>query len=379
MYNLFVKGLFLKKVKEEKNLKKLQLLTAVLLLTVLTACGTAGKTTDAKGNSQNQTSKSAKNKLVELSVENGQYIEPKGGENEDGTEYLALELKYKNISKEKMFVADSSFYLFEKGKDSKISPIQMSYDEGFDFFGEDLASGKSATGTVVFEVDSSKKYVLAMSTMTYDTSGKPHNDVELAVDLSKYEESKKELENPKKALSAYIDVVFLQKENADYEELVGNDPETDRAIVEKAFGKKLKDYILYKYKPSDEELKATYKEFVKNQNTRVELTIEQKSYSGKKATLGIDFKGISMDSVAEMFSEARSDAMSESDDFDYEKGDKAAFSKLSEIYKLADVGEPRSEINMTLTKKEDKWFIDFKKEDSYENTQLIQAFIGNVN
>lgn len=360
-------------------LKKLQIVAVVVMLGLLTACGATGKGTDAKGETKNQTTKSAKSKTMELAIENGFYVEPKGGENEDGNEYIAFDLKFKNISKDKIYVADNSFYLFEKGEDTKISPTQMGYDEGFEMIGQDLASGKSATGTVVFEIDSSKKYILAMSTISMDSSGKEHSDVELSVDLSKYETSKKELEDPKKALNAYIDVVFLQKENADYEKLVGNDVETDRALVEKEFGKELKDYVMNKYKPSEEETKVAYTEFVKNQNTRVETEITQVSNSGKKATLQVDFKGISRESVLDLVREARQKAIDEADDYDYEKGEKAAFAKLAEIYAIADVGEPRSAINMTLTKKEGKWMVDYKKDDSYENKQLIGAFIGDVN
>lgn len=357
-------------------MKKVQILVVVVMLGLLTACGNAGS--EGKGKvSKDKTSNVSKNKAAEVTVEGGSFIDLFGGDSDDEQEYIALNLKVKNTSKEKMFLWDESFYLTEKGDDEKIQATRPDYDSELKEFSGDVASGKSLSGTVVFEVDSSEKYTLVFSTNSYDDKGNSLGDVELDLDLSKYEKTKEKLSEPQKALQAYIDVVLLQKENEEYEKLVGNDSEADIAMVKKEYIKDMKD-TFYKFRPSDEEYDKAFASYVANQKEAIELELTPAGNVGERAKVEVSFKGVSEREVSELIREFKDEYYEKNDDYDTGKQEEFAFSKLEEIYSEAEIGEPRNDIFITMTKKDDKWVIDFKSDNAYENKDLLKAFLGNV-
>lgn len=352
-------------------MKKFKLVIMVMGLLTLVACGNT-----TKKDSGNATTKS---KVAELTIKNGYYVEPIGGDNESGQEYLALDLKVKNTSKNKMFIFDESFYLVEKGEDDKIKPVQLDYENKIKSFSlaGDLSSEKSVSGTVVFAIDEDKKYDLMFSSSGYDDEGNSHDDVELALDLTKYEKSKKELNEPIKALQAYIDVIFLQKENDDYEKLVANNSKTEIQMVSKEYDNMMKD-TFYSYRLTDDDLAKSFESYIGNQKEAVEVELTSAGNIGDVAKVKVDFKGISSQAVNDLITNLKNEYDEKNNDYDSEKREQYAVSKLEEVYSTAEVGEPRNDIFVTMTKKDGKWTIDYKKDDSYENKYLLRAFLGEV-
>lgn len=352
-------------------MKKFKLIIMIVAVLTLAACNNA-----TKKNSGNATTKS---KVAELTIKDGRYVEPIGGDNEDGQEYLALDLKVKNTSKNKMFIFDESFYLLEEGEDDKIKPLQLDYEnkiKGFSLAG-DLSSEKSVSGTVVFAVEEGKKYNLAFNSSGYDDDGNSHDDVEMPLDLKKYEKTKKELDEPVKALQAYIDVVFLQKENDDYEKLVANDSKTEIEMVTKEYNNMMKD-TFYSYRLTDDDLAKAFESYAGNQSEAIEVTLTSVGNIGDMAKVKVDFKGISAQAANDLISKLKDEYYNKNDDYNSEKEEQYAVSKLEEVYSTADVGEPRNDIFVIMSKKDGKWSIDFKKDDFYENKYLLRAFLGDV-
>lgn len=349
-------------------MKKVKILSIVLLTGMLVGCNNKSET----GNNnvgKVKTEKVAKNMEAEVNIEKVTFINPIGAENED-SEYVSIEVKVKNISKEKMYVYDESFYLVEANDDEKITPVRLDYENGIETLSTDLSSDKSATGVIIFEVNPNTKYQLVFSS-------KNSNDIEMKLDLSKYQSSKEQLDKPTEALQAYIDVVFLQTDNPDYEKLVGNDSKTDIEMIKKEYTKQLKD-MTYRYRATDEEIDKSFKSFIDKQSKVVELDLKQVGNVGSRARVEVNFKGISNTSVSDKARDAGDTYTEEHDDYDSEKEEQFVISKLPEIYSKADIGEPRRDILVDLKKKDDKWIIDYKSEDSYQNKQLLGAFLGDV-
>lgn len=354
------------------KMKKFKLIVMIVVLLTLVACGNTKKET-----SGNTTTKS---KVAELTIKEGRYVEPIGGDNEDGQDYLALDLKVKNTSNNKIFLFDESFYLVEKGEDDKIKPVQLDYEnkiKGFSLEG-DLSSEKSTSGTVVFAIEDDKEYNLIFSPNGYDDDGKSNDDVEIALDLKKYEKSKKELDEPVKALQAYIDVVLLQKENDDYDKLVANDSKTEIDMVTKEYSNMMKD-TFYSYRLTDDDLAKAFESYTGNQKEAVEVKLIPAGNIGDLAKVKVDFKGISSQAVNDLITKFENEYDEKNDNYESEKSEQYAVSKLEEVYSTADVGEPRNDIYVTLSKKDGKWTIDYKKDESYENKYLLKAFLGEVN
>lgn len=347
-------------------MKKFKLIMAVMALSLLAACGNSSGGTKSK------------NQVAEVVIEEGAFIDPIGGDSEEEQDVIALKVKVKNTSKDKMYLFDQSFYLIEKGKDEKITPMRLDYESNIKEISGDLSPGKSQSGTVAFIVEEDKKYELVFSSNGFDEKGKGHDEVETTLDLSEYDETKEHLEDPSKALQAYIDVVFLAKENADYDKLVANDVEADCEMVKKEYIKGLKDSF-YSYRVSDDESSKAFESYVGNQSDAVEVTLKSAGNVSNMAKVNVDFKGIARKAVADGIDDFEEEYDDKNNNYEPEKREQYALSKLEEVYSNAEVGEPRDELAIVLTKKEDKWFIDFKSEDAYQNKQLIRAYLGDVN
>lgn len=353
-------------------MKKLKLLIIIAMLGVVTACGNT-----SKEGSETTASETTKSKVAEVTIKEGQYIDPIGGDTEDDQNVIALEMKVKNTSNDKMYIFDESFYLVEKGDDEKIKPLRVDYQNKIKDFSGEISSGKSLSGTVVFAVEDDKKYELIFSPNSYDEEGNSSEDVEMALDLKKYEDSKKKLDEPVKALQAYIDVVFLQKENKDYDTLIANDSKTDIEMITKEYTNMIKD-TFYSYRLSDDEMSKAFESYVGNQREAIELTLTSAGNVGDLAKVKVDFKGISQQAANDLINNFETEYDDTTNDYDSEKREQYAVTKLEDVYSTAEVGEPRDEIFVTMTKKDDKWTIDFKSDDSYENTYLLKAYLGQV-
>lgn len=353
-------------------MKKNVLLVLVALLAIVVA-GCGGDTSSNK----EKKAEVSKSKIAEMSIENGEYVIPFSEDGEGGSDtYIAFDVKVKNTGKEQMYVTTDSFSLFEKGEDGKISP-DTSYRTGIeDFEGGKLSSGKSLTVTVLFNIDSDKEYTLSYAPSSISEDSK--NDVEVAVDLSKYEKTKKNLDEPKKALDAYIDVVLLNKENPDYDKYISTDSEVAKEAVKKAFTKNFKDYLVYNYKPTDEELTTFFKNFQEIEAKRATYETKVIGNVGKKAMVEVTMKGLSNEEISDIFSEYKEEYLDQSDEYDSEKAEQYALTKYTEVLEKADLGEPRNELKVVLTKKDDKWDVNLKSNMDGSNEYLLRAFIGGV-
>lgn len=353
-------------------MKKIGWLTvAVFSVIVISGCG--GKTTS----NNDKKIEVSKSKIAEMSVESGSYVVPFSEDGEGGSDtYIALDVKVKNTGKEQMYVSTDDFSLVEKGEDETIAP-DTTFETGIDNFVDGkLSAGKSLNGTVLFNINSDKKYTLIYAPDSMDESSKV--DIKTTLDLSKYEATKKELEDPKKALDSYIDVVLLNKENQNYDKYVSTDSEVAKETVKKAYTKSLKDYLVYSYKPTEEEINTFFKTFQEIEAKRATYETKVIGNVGKKALVEVTMKGLSNEEISDIFSEYKDEYTDQTDGYDSEKSEQYALTKYSEIIEKSELGESNNDIKVLLTKKDDKWDVSLKSNTDGTNEELLRAFIGET-
>src|SRR5699024_5594036 len=101
-----------------------------------------------------------------------------------------------------------------------------------------IGADKQKSIPVVFDVDKDTEYELNIDPRLTDTdAGDADNNI--PKDTSKYNDSLEELKNPGKALEAYVETIFFDKDNNDYEELVSADKSDIQDDALKAFKERL--------------------------------------------------------------------------------------------------------------------------------------------
>jgi hypothetical protein len=351
-------------------------LTSVLLVT---ACG--AKNDDKKATKDDtKTSKAAQTKGLSVSVENGYYALSSKKGSSDEVQYIALEIKVKNTSDSKMYLSEENFALYEKGDDHKIKPERTyefapSYDDRDTLFTE-LSSDKSTTGTLIFEVKKGKSYHLAVSKTSVDL-GKNDKDVEIPIDLKKYEKTKSTFTEAEDALAAYIDVVFLNQSNADYDKLVATNKDEAMAEAKKLFVKAFKDSYM-DFRPSDEQANTAFNQFREVQAKRSSYKVTTVGFYQGQAVVNVKMEALSQSNIYKLSSDYQMAYLDATEDFDYKKAEEDAFNKYKEILEKSDLSESNDDVNISITKKDDKWEIKMKNLGEFQNDELLRCYTGEV-
>lgn len=205
-------------------MKKSRVLNGVVLLSsmflLLTACS-SGETKKAEKKSD-----TAQNAKVELSIDEGEYIIPDGESVDDNTGFLALNIKLKNKTDEKLDVSSADFSLY--GEDGEKVSSEHVYDSKGKFkllSSESLSEDKSFTKPLVFEVDKDAEYELHYEPTDY-SDGEKAKGVELKLNTKKYTDNTKAVEN---LVKQYIATVFYDSDDNEESKLkLSNNLEEER-------------------------------------------------------------------------------------------------------------------------------------------------------
>jgi hypothetical protein len=349
-------------------------LTSALLMT---GCGANGAKKETKDGSK---ASAAKAVGLEVNLKNGYVALSEKKEMSDDTEYLALEVNVKNTSDKKIYLSDENFALYQKGDDEKIKPertydFAISYDYKDTLFTE-LSEGKSTTGTIVFEVKKGKTYKLAVS-KTSPSLAQKEKDIEISVDLKKYDKTTSNFTEAENALAAYIDVVFLNKANAAYGKLVSTGKDEAIETAKKAFVKNFKDSFM-DFRPSDEQASAAYDQFREAQAKRSSYKLTIIGFYDNKAQVNVKLNALSRENIRRLIGDYESAYFDTTDDYDYKKAEEDAYNKYKEILDKSDLVESNDKLNIVMSKKDGKWDIKMKNVDASQNEYLLQSYIGDV-
>lgn len=292
----------------------------------LVACNTKGAETKSEKNT-------GKSDLVSMKIDSGEYIVPQDEEATDSEGYLALNVTLTNETDKALDISSSDLMLYDED-DSKIESLRTYADEisktsmlGF----EKISAKKSKTGYIVFPVDKKAEYKLHFEPTVYD-SDKEVKPIILDLDTSKYKDHS---EDAIKAATAYIDEVFLAKENKEYDTMIVNDKEEAITTYDQNFTKGIKKQF-YSYKPTDAEGISLAKVFRENAGKVNNVTYKISYFYPDSAVILVNVEGVTYKEMRDAVKDAE-DQFKEAnpDRRDYEQmqkdTEKAGFTKLPEI------------------------------------------------
>lgn len=132
------------------------------------------------------------------------------------------------------FITEGSFALYQ-GDTKATEGEPEDYKQKLDY--TRLTEGKKVTGSLFYVVDKGEKYQLVYTPITY--SDEEQDPIEIDIDGAdeKLLKTADKLQDPAKALSAYLDILFYNVDNPQFEKLTGEKKdallnEFDAAIME---------------------------------------------------------------------------------------------------------------------------------------------------
>lgn len=345
-------------------------LFAVLSL-LLTACGSSSSGSNSKGEARD----------VGFKVNSGEYITiTKYDDNEEKT-YLKLNITVHNKSKNELSVLESDFNLYDKN-DEKIKTVYVDPpdEESYKEFSGSVSPEKKASGDLAYPINPEEKYELHFQPSIYDDEGKKHKELVVKVDPSKY---KDDTQNAKKAIAAYIDNVFLSKENPDFKTLVTNDVIKDSQKFDEELGNQVKEGF-GDYTPELKTEKAFIEKYRSALNRNIEPTYQIEYADTKNAKVMVKLKNFDSSDlykqtrkVSEQFAKKNEKKYSYDE---YEKAEKDAlnytFSRIDQILNNTKLQNDTRDYSITLKYTDDKWHINTTEEDmNSEYDDLLKAFV----
>lgn len=224
--------------------------------------------------------------------------------------------------------------------------------------------------TVLVKVKKGKTYTLGIQPFT-EKSGDDGEELKLALDTKKYSKSYDSLQDPAKALKAYIDTIYLNKDNADYEKYVSADKEAAQTQAYKTFKKAFSDNIADDI--SDADMKNYYEAYKSAAAEKAKLDAGAVAGYKEKAIVKLTYSTISMDDISEKVEEYADEYLDNSEDYDSDKAKKYALSKFDSIVSSVEPKEAGDPEEVSMVKKDGKWTI--YQEDDY-TSEVEEAFAG---
>lgn len=346
------------------------LLVVLALVWGLAACGKSDKKAEAEGGSSN------KNSLIEALITDASYALLKDGDadvsEDSGEALLAVDLKVKNVSSDSVEISPYSNIKSYDGNE-EVNIEDDIYSARLDMGtsrGGSIGAGNTKKMTVLVKVKKGKTYTLGIQPFT-EKSGDDGEELKLALDTKKYSKSYDSLHDPAKALKAYIDTIYLNKENADYEKYVSADKEAAQTQAYKTFKKAFSDNIADDI--SDADMKKYYEAYKSAAAEKAKLDAEAVAGYKEKAIVKLTYSTISMDDISEKVEEYADEYLDNSEDYDSDKAKKYALSKFDFIVSSVEPKEAGDPAEVSMVKKDGKWTI--YQEDDY-TSEVEEAFAG---
>ncbi|WP_394237028.1 DUF5105 domain-containing protein [Niallia oryzisoli] len=341
------------------------LFSALILL--LSACnGTSEKT--GAGSS----------KIIDASIENASYIlagkdDGVSEDKETKKGLLAVKLKVKNKTDSEISMSpydDIKIYDGEKQlspeDDVYLSDLDIDYSQT-----GDIGAEKVKEMTVIINVEKDKKYELGLR--PFIKGPEDADEVKLELDTKKYAASYEKLNDPAKALTAYIETIYMDKENADYEKYVSADKAVLQEEAKKAFKEAVQDGFIDLAIP-DAEIDKQYKNYKSALSQKSKFDAVTVGNAEGKAVVLVEYSNIPLDDLYDYVSDYDEEYYQTTGN--YEGGEEYALSKFDTIINSIEAKENKEKLEILMVKKDGKWTVDLS--DDYAEEQLTDAFAAGV-
>ncbi|MDQ0215353.1 uncharacterized protein YcfL [Oikeobacillus pervagus] len=315
------------------------------MMMVLSAC--SGKTEKAS---------SVKSKQIEATIENASYIIPSALEDKN-QDVMAVNLSVKNVSKKPIMLLDKVKLYDEEGVE--ISSKLEYYDDAVGL--ENNHSGNIGAGKIkkilcIFEAEKDKEYEMGLLPMSADYEGE-QEEVLLKFDTKKYAKTHSTLKDPEKAFQAYIDQIYLDKENKNYEKLVNADKPALKESFKKTFNESIKK--LFTEEIPDEELEELFVTYHKVLVEKAKVTAETHAHANDKAIVTFDVTTVPINyELYDVIRKYENEFRENTGSFDRKERQKYALSKFETIINSQELKSNDRKIQVSLTKKDGKWIIE---------------------
>ncbi|WP_080871859.1 DUF5105 domain-containing protein [Oceanobacillus timonensis] len=310
---------------------------------------------------------------VAVEIENASYIlADEGGtaSNED-TGMLAVEFAVTNNNEYPITISPfDGVKLDDEGeqKNPQTDLINPKVDLESTFTG-DIGAEKMAKITSIFYVEKDKAYEVRISPFSTNADA-DIEDVTVALDTAEYSDSFDTLQEPEEALLAYIDTIYLDQENDDYERLVSADKEALQDEAKNLFADKMES--AFTNSVPEEEIDKNYETYKSLLTDEVEITAETIANANNKAIVNVDYSTLPLD-LYEPVSDYSDEYRENADDFDYDREamEEYALSKFDKILNDIEPKSGRETLEILMVKEDGKWSVDTS---DWNSERLAEAF-----
>ncbi|WP_062197229.1 DUF5105 domain-containing protein [Massilibacterium senegalense] len=324
-------------------------------------------------NEKTGSSKTSSNKLIEVTIEDASYI--LSGENDGVSEdkdtkkgLLAVDLKIKNKTKEKIIISDQNIKLYDG--EEQLSPVDdfnHKIDLEYPNLGE-IGGEKVKTVTLIFNVEKDKKYDIGITPLTTDSTDE--DEVLIQLDTKKYGKSFDKLDNPAKALTAYIETIYMDKDNVNYEKYVSADKKALQEEAKKLFKEQLQRSF-YDIDVPDADVDKQYINYKAALAEKTKIKAVTLANAKGKAVVTLEYSTIPLD-LYDAVSNYSDEYKNNTGDYEGVNRENYALSKLDVIISSIEPKESREKLEVEMIEKDGKWTVDTS--DEYSSQELMDAF-----
>jgi len=316
---------------------------------------------------------SGESDLVSIAIADASFIlsdADDGVSVEDTTGLLAVELEVKNNSKSSIDVSPFDGIKLYDGDE------QLSAET--DLFNSELGLSSLETGeigpeklkkvTAIFYVDTEKQYEIGVKPFVLDPDTKP-KEVTIPLNPADYAESFEQLNVPSLALSAYIDTIYLEKENVDYEKYVSVDKNAHQSEAKNLFADAIE--TAFSNGVPDEEIDKAYSTYKSLLAEKAEFHSLTTDHANGKAIVSLEYTTIPLGDLYQEVSDHTREYLDNTDDYDRKKAEEYAISKLDQILNSIDAKQAREKLDIVMVEKDGKWSVDTS---DWNSERLVKAF-----
>jgi arabinogalactan oligomer / maltooligosaccharide transport system substrate-binding protein len=299
----------------------------------------------------------------------GESIDPENERNP-----LAVTLKVKNTSDSALNVSTHSNIKVYDGDDQLTVEPAFNSSLGFEASTSDeIGAGKAKDVTFIFNAEKEKEYEISV-TPTNFASIEDKEEVLITIDTAEYAESFDNLNNPAKALAAYIETIYMDKENVDYEKLVAADKQALQEEALTAF-KEVLESKFYSIDISKEDAAKQYAIYKTALAQKAEVNTATVVHANGMAEVKLDYVSLPLTSMYDKISDYQDEYHENAEKYDNEKSDEYAFSKLDIIFNSLETKNGSRDYTIKMIEKDGKWTID---SDHYGSNEILNIFVEGL-
>ena len=335
----------------------------------------AGCSSDGEGEAKGSKESKGANGDVEVEVESASFVllgdDGESIDSENVKNPLAVTLKIKNTSDSSLNVTALSDIKVYDGDDQLASEPVYDSSLGFETFSSDeIGAGKAKDVTFIFNAEKEKEYEISV-TPTNFASIEEEEEVIVKIDTAEYAESFDNLNNPAKALTAYIETIYMDKENVDYEKLVAADKQALQEEGVAAFQEILENNF-YSIDITKEDATKQYAVYKTAMAQKASVTAETVANANGRAEVKLEYTSIPLTDMYDKISDYGDEYYENAGEYDNEKSDEYAFSKLDIILNSLEPKSGSRDVEIQMIEKDGKWTVD---SDHYGADEIVSIFV----